>query len=101
MFFYNSDRGAQYACGTYQAELARHGMQASMSRKGDCWDNAVAESFFATLEHELIMRRHWATRREARQAIFRYIEGWYNLKRRHSTLGYLSPAIYEAQRMAA
>ena len=98
---HHSDRGAQYACGTYQAELARHGMQASMSRKGDCWDNAVAESFFATLEHELIMRRHWATRREARQAIFRYIEGWYNLKRRHSTLGYLSPAIYEAQRMAA
>lgn len=61
----------------------------------------MAESFFATLEHELIMRRHWATRHEARQAIFRYIEGWYNLKRRHSTLGYLSPAVYEAQRRAA
>ncbi|MHB1263058.1 MAG: IS3 family transposase [Gemmatimonadaceae bacterium] len=98
---HHSDRGVQYACGTYQAELARHGMQASMSRPGDCWDNAVAESFFATLAHELIMRRHWVTRREARQAIFRYIEGWYNLKRRHSTLGYLSPAVYEAQRRAA
>ena len=98
---HHSDRGSQYACGAYQAILARHGMRASMSRKGDCWDNAVAESFFATLEQELIMRRHWATRPEARQAIFRYIEGWYNLKRRHSTLGYVSPAVYEARRRAA
>lgn len=98
---HHSDRGGQYACGAYQAMLTRHGMRASMSRKGDCWDNAVAENFFATLEHELITRRHWGTRRDARQAIFRYIEGWYNLKRRHSTLGYLSPAVYEAQRSAA
>ena len=98
---HHSDRGSQYACGAYQAILARHGMRASMSRRGDCWDNAVAESFFATLEQELIMRRHWATRPEARQAIFRYIEGWYNLKRRHSTLGYVSPAVYEARRRAA
>jgi putative transposase len=98
---HHSDRGGQYACGEYQALLARHGMRPSMSRPGDCWDNAVAESFFATLEHELIMRHHWATRAEARQAIFRYIEGWYNLKRRHSTLGYLSPATYETQRTAA
>ena len=98
---HHSDRGAQYACGEYQALLVRHGMRPSMSRKGDCWDNAVAESFFATLEQELIMRRHWATRREARQAIFWYIESWYNLKRRHSTLGYASPAVYEARRRAA
>ena len=76
-------------------------MRASISQKGDCWDNAVAESFFATLEHELIMRRRWTTRAEARQAIVRYIESWYNLKRRHSTLDYLSPAVYEAQRRAA
>ena len=98
---HHSDRGGQYACEAYQEQLLAHAMRPSMSRKGDCWDNAVAESFFATLEHELIMRHRWATRREARQAIFRYIESWYNLKRRHSTLGYLSPAIYEAQRRAA
>lgn len=98
---HHSDRGVQYACAAYQALLAQHGLRASMSRKGDCWDNAVAESFFATLEHELIGRRHWATHREARQALFRYIEGWYNRKRRHSTLGYVSPARYEAQQRAA
>lgn len=98
---HHSDRGVQYACGPYREALLTHGMDASMSRKGDCWDNAVAESFFATLEHELIMRRRWATRAEARQAIFRYIESWYNLQRRHSTLDYLSPAAYETQRRAA
>ena len=98
---HHSDRGVQYACDAYQAALAQHGIRPSMSRKGDCWDNAVAESFFATLEFELIMRQRWATRADARRAIFRYIEGWYNLKRRHSTLGYVSPAIYEAQRRAA
>lgn len=98
---HHSDRGSQYACGEYQALLAQHGMRPSMSRKGDCWDNAVAESFFATLEQELIARRHWATRQKARRAIVWYIESWYNLKRRHSTLGYVSPAIYEAQRRAA
>ena len=98
---HHSDRGVQYACEAYQEQLLAHAMRPSMSRTGDCWDNAVAESFFATLEHEVILRRRWATRREARQAIFRYIESWYNLKRRHSTLGYLSPAIYEAQRRAA
>ena len=65
---------------------------------GNSWDNAVAESFFATLEHELILRRRWATRAEARQATFRYIESWYNLKRRHPILDFLSPAVYEAQR---
>jgi transposase InsO family protein len=94
---HHSDRGVHYACADYRAELARHGVVASMSRKGDCWDNAVAESFFATLELELIMRRDWPTRDEARRAIFRYIETWYNLRRRHSTLGYLSPASYEVQ----
>ena len=68
-----------------------------MSRKGNCWDNAVAESFFATLELELIVRSDWRTRDDARRAIFRYIEAWYNRERRHSTLGYVSPAQYEAQ----
>jgi putative transposase len=68
-----------------------------MSRQGNCWDNAVAESFFATLEHELIMKSDWHTRDEARVAIFRYIETWYNRQRRHSTLGYVSHAQYEEQ----
>jgi putative transposase len=94
---HHSDRGVQYACGDYQTMLAAHGMRASMSRKGDCWDNAVAESFFATLELELIARRDWRTRDEARQAIFAFIETWYNRKRRHSTLDYLSPADYETR----
>ncbi|HZS36265.1 MAG TPA: IS3 family transposase [Polyangia bacterium] len=99
---HHSDRGVQYACTAYRTLLAAHGMQASMSRKGDCWDNAVAESFFATLEFELIARARWRTRAEARRAIFEYIETWYNPRRRHSTLGYRSPAQYEAHlRMAA
>ncbi len=94
---HHSDRGGQYTAGEYQAELAAHGMVASMSAKGDCYDNAVAESFFSTLEFELLMRNDWHTREEARLGIFRYIETWYNRRRRHSTLGYLSPAEYEAQ----
>ena len=94
---HHSDRGSQYSAGVYRAELAAHGMVASMSGKGDCYDNAVAESFFSTLEFELLMRNDWHTKAEARRAIFRYIEMWYNRKRRHSTLGYVSPAAYEAQ----
>ena len=94
---FHSDRGSQYASAAYRAELETHGMLASMSGKGDCYDNAVAESYFATLEFELIMKHDWHTRAEARRAIFRYIETWYNRKRRHSTLGYVSPAEYEAQ----
>ncbi len=94
---HHSDRGSQYTSGDYRAELAAHGMMASMSKKGDCYDNAVAESFFATLEFELLMQNDWQTREAARRAIFRYIEIWYNRKRRHSTLGYISPAAYEAQ----
>ena len=93
----HSDRGSQYSAGEYRAELAAHGMVASMSGKGDCYDNAVAESFFSTLEFELLMQHDWHTKGEARRAIFRYIETWYNRKRRHSTLGYLSPAEYEGQ----
>ena len=94
---HHSDRGVQYACQEYRALLAAHGIEASMSRTGDCWDNAVAESFFATLELELILRNDWLTRDAARQAIFAYIETWYNRKRRHSTLNYVSPAQYEHQ----
>ena len=87
----------QYASGEYRASLAAYGMLASMSGKGDCYDNAVAESFFSTLEFELLMHSDWDTRDDARHAIFRYIETWYNPRRRHSTLGYLSPAADEQQ----
>jgi putative transposase len=98
---HHSDRGSQYTSGNYRAELAAHGMLASMSGKGDCYDNAVAESFFSTLEFELLMKNDWHTREDARRAIFRYIETWYNRKRRHSTLGYVSPAEYEQQLQVA
>lgn len=94
---HHSDRGSQYTSGDYRAELAAHGMIASMSGKGDCYDNAVAESFFSTLEFELLMKNDWHTRADARHAIFRYLETWYNHRRRHSTLGYVSPAEYEQQ----
>jgi len=94
---HHSDRGSQYASNEYRTELAAHGMIARMSGKGDCYDNAVAESFFSTLEFELLMRSDWQTREDARRAIFRYIDTWYNPRRRHSTLGYLSPAAYEEQ----
>lgn len=94
---HHSDRGVQYACGEYRELMAAHGAIASMSRRGNCWDNAVAESFFATLELELIDSSDWPTHRDARRAIFQFIEGWYNSRRLHSTLGYLSPAAYEAQ----
>jgi len=94
---HHSDRGVQYACTAYREVLAAHQMEASMSRAGDCWDNAVAESFFATLELELIDRSTWATRADARRAIFGFIHTWYNRKRRHSTLQYLSPMQYEHQ----
>lgn len=92
---HHSDRGTQYACDDYRTLLAEHEIVASMSNKGDCWDNAVAESFFATLELELIIKRDWRTRDDARRAIFRYIETWYNRQRRHSTLGNISPAAFE------
>jgi len=97
---HHSDRGSQYACGEYRALLAAHGLEASMSKKGDCWDNAVAESFFATLETEVIMEADWPTREAARQAIFAYIETWYNRERRHSSLGYRSPVQYEREVLA-
>ena len=92
----NSDRGSQYASADYQQALRELVRQVcSMSRKGNCWDNAVAESFFATLKTELVYRRRFATRAEARQAIIDFIETFYNPHRRHSTLGYLSPMAFE------
>jgi transposase InsO family protein len=92
---HHSDRGSQYASGDYQALLKRHEITPSMSRKGDCWDNAVAESFFHTLKVEKINRYRFKTRDEAKREIFRYIEMYYNRKRTHSSLGYLSPFDYE------
>jgi len=92
---HHSDRGSQYTSDAYRAKLTAHGIDASMSRKGDCWDNAVAESFFATVETELIDEADWATRAEARTAIEDFIEGWYNRERRHSSLGYRSPVEFE------
>jgi len=91
----HSDRGSQYASEHYQLLLARHGIACSMSRRADCWDNAPMESFFASLKKELVHDADFATRAEARAAIFEYIEVFYNGQRRHSSLGYVSPAEYE------
>ncbi len=91
----HSDRGSQYASEHYQRLLAKHGIDCSMSRRGDCWDNAPMESFFASLKKELVHDADFATRAEARAAIFEYIEVFYNGQRRHSSLGYVSPAEYE------
>lgn len=77
--------------------LTAHGLRQSLSRKGDCWDNAVAESFFATLEHELFTVADFHSRREAHRAILDFIEAWYNPERRHSTLGHVSLVQYEQQ----
>lgn len=92
---HHSDRGVQYAATDYRELLNRHQMVASMSRRGNCYDNAVSESFFATLKWELLDRFKWLTRDTVRMAIFEYIEVWYNRVRRHSALGYLSPLAYE------
>ncbi len=94
---HHSDRGCQYASRDYQALLREYGMRSSMSRKGNCWDNAPMESFFATLKNELIHQRRFRTRAEARREIFEYIEVFYNRERLHSSLGYVSPAEYERQ----
>jgi putative transposase len=93
---HHSDRGVQYACGEYQRMLAEHGILCSMSRTGDCYDNALMESFFSRLKVELVYDEHYASRAEATGSIFEYLEVFYNRKRRHSALGYLSPAAFEA-----
>jgi putative transposase len=91
----HSDRGSQYAGEHYQSELAKHGIRCSMSRRGNCWDNAPMESFFATLKKELVHHEKYATRAEARSSLFEYIEVFYNRERRHSALGYVAPAQFE------
>jgi len=93
---YHSDRGVQYACEAFRKLLELHGFIQSMSRKGDCWDNAVAESFFHSLKTEHVYFEDYKTRAEATGKIFEYIEVFYNRTRRHSTLDYCSPAEFEA-----
>jgi putative transposase len=93
---FHSDRGSQYASADFQTLLAKHGMLCSMSRKGDCWDNAPVESFFGSLKQELVFHQKYPTRFHARQSIFEYIERFYNRHRLHSTLGFKSPALFEA-----
>lgn len=92
---HHSDQGKEYTCRDYQDILRAHGIRPSMSRKGDCWDNAVAESFFHTIKVELMEWQKFKTRSEARAKIFEWIEVFYNRERRHSTLGYVAPAVYE------
>jgi putative transposase len=98
---HHSDQGTPYRGGAYQSLLARHGCQVSCSRRGDCWDNAVVESFFATLKTELVHEAAWPTRAQAVVELAHYLDGWYNYERRHSSLGYLSPVEYERQHSAA
>ena len=93
---HHSDRGCQYASDGYQALLAGHGIACSMSRRGDCYDNAVMESFFGTLKTELIHHENYQTRAQAKLSIFEYVEVFYNRQRRHSAIGYQSPEAFEA-----
>jgi len=95
---HHTDQGCQYAATAYRQVLAYHGVVASMSRRGNCYDNAVAESFFSTLKNELVHDRTFQTRDEARSQVFEFIEVFYNRQRLHQTLGYVSPAAFEARR---
>jgi putative transposase len=97
---HHSDRGVQYACDDYRSALVDAEITPSMSRTGDCWDNAVVESFFSTLKHELVYRTTFANHDTARSALFQYIECFYNRRRLHSSLGYLSPEDYERRKAA-
>jgi len=95
---FHSDRGVQYACSDFREELDKYGFIQSMSRKGDCWDNAVAESFFGIMKTELVYHERYEGHQDTLHSIFEYIEVFYNRQRRHSTLGYLCPAEYEKQK---
>jgi len=94
---HHSDQGSQYASEDFQRLLSAEGIVCSMSRKGDCWDNAAIESFFSSLKTERTRRRNYVTRDQARADVFDYIERFYNPRRRHSTLGYVSPDQFENQ----
>jgi putative transposase len=98
---HHSDRGSQYACHAYQRLLGTHGIGCSMSRQGECVDNAVAERFFGSLTRERTAYRYYATRQDARDAVIDYIEMFYNSRRKHSYLGYVSPNDYEAFALVA
>lgn len=94
---FHSDRGSQYCAYDYQKKLQAYGLRPSMSGKGNCYDNASVETFFKTIKAELIWRQSWPTRRQAEAAIFQYINGFYNVRRRHSYLGGISPLAFEAK----
>jgi putative transposase len=94
---HHSDRGVQYACREYRQKLLEAGIESSMSRTGNCYDNAVTESFFGTLKTELVNHEHYATHEQARQSLFEWIEVFYNRQRKHSSLDYLSPEAFEAK----
>ena len=98
---HHSDRGSQYASGAFQEALGAAQIVCSMSRRGNCYDNAVVESFFGTLKQEMVHRRRFATLQQARQEVFEFIEVWYNRCRRHSSLGYVSPAEFERRALPA
>ena len=98
---WHTDRGSQYASDNHRKLLKQHGIQQSMSRKGNCWDNAVSESFFHTLKTECVNHENYTTRDAARKSIFDYIEVFYNRQRFHSSNGYLSPVEFENQHKAA
>jgi transposase InsO family protein len=93
----HSDRGTQFASAVYRAVITQHQLVASMSRKGNCYDNAFIESFWSSLKYETVYHRRFATRAEARSALFDYIEAFYNRTRLHSSLGYVSPATFESK----
>lgn len=95
---HHTDRGSQYASRSYRRVAEAHGLYLSMSRKGNCWDNAAVESFFATLKKELVYRSRWKTRHEARRDLYEYIEVFYNRYRLHSSLDYQSPVVFEQMR---
>ena len=94
---FHSDRGSQYCAYDYQKRLQKYGLKPSMSGKGNCYDNAAVETFFKSLKAELLWRQTWPTRRQAEAAIFQYINGFYNARRRHSYLGGISPLAFEAK----
>jgi len=96
---FHSDRGVQYACADFRKELAEHGFIQSMSRKADCWDNAVAESFFGIMKTELVYHEKYDGHEDTLHSVFEYIEAFYNQERRHSALEYFSPAEYEKQNL--
>lgn len=96
---HHSDRGVQYCSDKYQEKLKKYGMVCSMSRKGNCWDNACAETFFSTIKCEMLYHKKYMTREEARKDIFWYIEVFYNRKRRHQALGYMTPLEYKCRFM--